>query len=96
MATDRDITGIFKVGSWLLSIDTLNKEQLLKSCQDWTLDHTDILIEELNSLSSGTTGLDIELVRTSQEKVLYAVTVISKYRDIPYSPLAVGLTLIGN
>jgi len=92
---DRNTTyGTFKVGSWLSSIDTGNREQLLKSCQEWTNEHTDLLLLELEALLQGESIIGSELVRTDQSKLLYATIVLNKYKGIPCAALATGLTLV--
>ena len=95
MAANTDIAGSFKVGSWLIGVDTLNREQLIKSCQGWESGHTDLLILELDALLSGDSILDLSLVKTDAKKLLYASVVLNKYRHVPCNALAVGLTLIG-
>lgn len=94
MQSSLDITGAFKVGSWIVSIDTHNREQLLKTCQEWTGDHTDLLIDELTNLITGHSTLNIELVRTDIDKLVYACAVLSKYRSCPCVALSTGLSLI--
>lgn len=88
------ITGSFKVGSWLVGVDTHNREQVLKSCQGWTSDHTGLLLRELDALLSGDTILDLSLVRTSNQKLLYASIMLSRYSTVPCAALSIGLTLI--
>jgi len=94
LATNLDISGAFKVGSWLISVDTRNREQLLKSCQDWGPEHTEVLLGELESRLRGESMLGVDLVRTDDQKLLYASAVLSKYASCPCAPVAVGLTLI--
>lgn len=94
MTTNTDISGAFKVGSWLVSVDTLNREQLLKSCQDWEPEHTELLLAELEARARGESIVGVELVRTNDKKLHYASAMLGKYGECPCAPVAIGLTLI--
>lgn len=94
MERDIDISGSFKVGSWLLSVDTLNREQLLKSCKDWRPEHTQLLKKELDAQIEGASILGVDLVRTTPKKLVYASAALEKYSAFPSAPIAIGLNLI--
>jgi hypothetical protein len=94
LATNVDIEGSFKVSAWLNSVDTHNREQLLKSCEGWTNGHTDVLLSEIEATLRGESMLGVELVRTEDRKLMYAAAMLSKYYNCPCAPTAVGLSLI--
>lgn len=94
MEAELDISESFKVGSWLVSVDTLNREQLIKSCQEWTDEHTKLLLAELEARFRGESILGVDLVRTSDEKLIYAAAMLGKYSNSPAAPAAIGLALI--
>lgn len=94
MDSNLDITGAFKVGSWLISVDTHNREQLLKTCQDWRPEHTDLLVDEIDSQLSGDSIVKVDLVRTSRKKLIYASVILQKYKNFSHVTTALGLSLI--
>lgn len=94
MVHSTDISGTFKVGSWLLSVDTHNREQLLKSCQGWAPEHTELLLLELEAQLLNSSQLGIDLVRTSRKKLIYASMSLEKYKNFSHAPISIGLTLI--
>jgi len=75
-------------------VDTLNREQLLKSCQDWEPEHTELLLAELEARARGESLVGVELERTNEKKLHYAAAMIGKYPECPCTAAAVGLTLI--
>ena len=87
-------TGAFAVGSWITSVDFRNREQLLKSCQGWTPDYTDLLISELGGIITGNSMLKVPVVRLGNERIIYAINSLSKYRDVPTAAVSTGLRLI--
>jgi len=87
-------TGAFAVGSWIVSVDFRNREQLLKSCQGWTPDYTDLLISELGGIITGNSTLKVPVVRLGNERIIYAINNLSKYRDVPTAAVSTGLRLI--
>ena len=87
-------TGAFAVGSWITSVDFRNREQLLKSCQGWTTDYTDLLISELGGIITGNSALKVPVVRLGNERIIYAINNLSKYRDVPTAAASTGLRLI--
>lgn len=94
MEINLDTNKAFKVGSWIISIDTKNREQLLKSCFGWTNDHTDLLLQELNAQVNAESILGIELVRTGINKLMYAIVLFDKHRDFSHVAATIGLNLI--
>lgn len=94
MDSNLDITGAFKVGSWLISVDTHNREQLLKTCQDWRQEHTDLLVDEIDSQLNGDSIVKVDLVRTSRKKLIYASVILQKYKSFSHVTTALGLNLI--
>jgi hypothetical protein len=87
-------TGSFAVGSWIIGVDYRNREQLIKCCQGWTPDSTDLLIRELGGIITGDSVLKIPVVRLENDKIMYALNNLSKYRDVPTAALSTGLRLI--
>jgi len=87
-------TGAFAVGSWITSVDFRNREQLLKSCQGWTTNYTDLLISELGGIITGNSALKVPVVRLGNERIIYAINNLSKYRDVPTAAASTGLRLI--
>lgn len=86
--------GSFAVGSWLTSVDDRHRDQLLKTCQSWTAEHTDLLIAEISSRLEGNSTLDLTLQRTTPSDFMSALTLLSKYRESPVAPAYVGLRLM--
>jgi len=91
---DHTGTGSFAVGSWIIGVDYRNREQLIKCCQGWTPDSTDLLIRELGGIITGDSVLKIPVVRLENDKIMYALNTLSKYRDVPTAALSTGLRLI--
>jgi hypothetical protein len=77
-----------------MSVDTLNREQLLKTCIGWDRSHTDLLLSELESRARGESIVGVELVRTGEKKLHYAAAMLGRYADCPCAATAIGLTLI--
>jgi len=86
----------FSVGSWLISVDTNNREQLLKSCQGWTQGHTDLLLEELGQqlLGSSTLQLDLEKRLSSTNRIMAAIYMLNEYINTPTVSMYTGLRLM--
>lgn len=83
------------VGSWILSVDYRDREKLIKSCDEWDTDDTDLLIEELSGILTNDSKLRMEVRRLEPAKLLFAIDNLSKYRDSPTVALSTGLRLIG-
>lgn len=83
------------VGSWILSVDFRDREKLIKSCDEWDTDDTDLLIEELSGILTNDSRLNMEVMRLEPAKLIFAIDNLSKYRDSPTVALSTGLRLIG-
>ncbi len=84
----------FAVGSWLISLDNKDREQLLKSCRGWSSSHTALLLAELDSRLCGETLLQLDLKRLNNNKIMAAIFILNKYKDSPTAPVYAGMRLL--
>ena len=89
-------TEAFSVGSWLISVDTRNREQLLKCCQEWSSGHTSLLIAELNEQLSGNSIMSLTLDKrlANPNRLMAALFILNEYKDVPTSHIYAGLRLM--
>lgn len=85
----------FAVGSWIIGVDYNNREQVIKSCQGWTVDNTDLLLRELGGIITGEPILNVPVIRLETPKIMYAIDNLSKHYGVPTAALSTGLRLIG-
>lgn len=94
MEINIDTSVSFKVASWLRGVDDRSRHQILTASVDWRPNHTEALLSDIEARLAGGDALDVEMVRTSTDKLLYALSTISSYKDVPFISLFVGLRLI--
>lgn len=96
VAIDYSGTSAFAVGSWLISVDVRNSEQLLKSCQEWTDEHSQLLMAELNEqlLGGSLLGLSLEKRLSTPNRIMAAIYMLDQYASAPTASLYAGLRLM--
>lgn len=89
-------TEAFSVGSWLISVDTRNREQLLKSCQEWSKGHTALLVAEINEQLIGESLLKLNLEKrlSNPNKLMAALFMLNEYLNVPTAHIYTGLRLM--